>query len=416
MGQLANPNGKLPLEGLRVLDLTAFVAGPVVTTNLAYFGAEVIKVESAQRPDGFRAWAPMKGIDEWWETSSLWNGDNLNKLGITLDLTRPEGREIFLRLVPYADVVIDNFSPRVMDNFRLTYDVLKEINPSIIVVAMPGFGLSGPWRNYVNFATSMEHMSGVCHLTGYPDQPEPYNPASVSDVFGSFTTMVALLAALEHRRRTGEGQLIEVALQEAFIAATVPFDIIDYDMNHRLRGPAGNRHPWISPHGVYPCKGDDSWIAIAVSDDEEWASFREALGFPDWSTDERFATGAGRLKRAGELDKLIAGWTRNRDSRETMELLQAHGVAAGVVATDPREDPHLTAREFLVEIDRPFIGKRRYPNWQVRLSKTPGRHRKASPLLGEDTRSILSRLLGLSEKELDGLQERKIIGTGPPGA
>ncbi len=185
-----------PLEGLRVLDLTAFVAGPVLTNILAYFGAEVIKVESVQRPDGFRAWTPMPGVQKWWEASSLWNWDNLNKLGITLDLTKPEGRDLFLRLVPISDLVVENFSPRVMENFGLTYEVLNQVNPALIMVSMPGCGRTGPWRDYVSFATALEHASGICHLTGYPSEPDPFNPAAVSDVFGSMNAMVVILAAL----------------------------------------------------------------------------------------------------------------------------------------------------------------------------------------------------------------------------
>ncbi len=411
MAQSAKTNGKLPLEGIRVLDLTAFVAGPVTTTNLAYYGAEVIKVEGVLRPDGFRAYVPIQGVKEWWESSSLWNLDNLNKLGITLDLTRPEGRDVFLRLVPMADIVIENFSPRVMQNFGLSYDVLKQANPSIIVVAMPAFGLSGPWRDYVGFATPLEHISGVCTLTGYSGEPEPYNPAGVSDVFGSMTTLVALFAALEHRRRTGEGQLIEVALIEAFMAATIPFDVIDYSLNKRMRQPQGNRHPFLAPHGVYPCAGDDSWIAITVCSDEDWTSFCETIGNPSWCRDEKFATSVGRHNNADELDSLVGDWTRQHDATEAMELLQAHGVAAGVVVQDPRDDPHLNARNFLVEIDRPIVGKRRYTNWPIRLSKTPGKHWKPAPFIGEDTKKILGGLLGLSDQELADLEEKKIIGT-----
>lgn len=402
-----------PLKGLRVLELGLFVAAPAATNILAYFGAEVIKVESIQRPDSMRAHSPMRGVQMWWEASSLWNWDNLNKLGITLDLASPEGRDLFLRLIPMSDLVVENFSPRVMENFGLTYEVLSQVNPAIIMVSMPGYGRTGPWREYVSFATAMEHASGICHLTGYPSEPDPYNPAAVSDAFGSMNALVAIFAALEHRRRTGRGQFIEVPLIEAFIASTMGPDVIDFSMNRRMRGHLGNRSPFMSPHGVYPCKGDDSWIAIAVYGDSEWQRFCQALGDPPWSQDEKFATTLGRQRHVDELDRLVAEWTCLQDAMEAMFLLQAQGVAAGVVTQDVRADPHFQARGFFTEMDRPIVGKRRYPNWPIRLSRTPGKHQRPAPLLGQHNREVLSGLLGLSEDAIANLEERKIIGTKP---
>jgi crotonobetainyl-CoA:carnitine CoA-transferase CaiB-like acyl-CoA transferase len=400
----------MPFAGLKVLDLTTFWAGAYLTCYLGAYGAEIVKVESIQRPDGHRysgAWS-FEG-DRWYERSAQWQGTNLNKRDLTLDLTSEEGREMARRLVRDADIVVENFSPRVIEQFGLDYPSLTELKPDVILVRMPGFGLQGPWRDYVGWALNIEQTSGMSAVTGYADGP-PCNLQGPADPIVGVHAGVALLAALEHRRRTGEGQLIEVAQIE--VAACVTAEpVIEYSMNAIVQPRNGNRRRGYL-QGVYPTAEDDSWVALCVRDDIDWAHLVDAMGRPNLLADKRFASAEQRESAHDEFDAVVADWTRTRTAEEIVAALGARNVPAEQVLTPDRmyDNPQLDARGYYEQFEHPVTGPHRYPGWPFKMSPGPGRHhRSAPPTLGQHNDEIL-RGLGLTEDELTEMRARRVIG------
>jgi crotonobetainyl-CoA:carnitine CoA-transferase CaiB-like acyl-CoA transferase len=379
---------ELPFAGLKVLDLSTFWAGAYLTCYLGAFGADIVKIESIQRPDGFRYSGafPFEG-DDWYERSGLWQATNLNKRDLTLDLTSRRGLEIARRLAAQADVVVENFSPRVVENFGLDYDSLVALKPDVIVVRMPGFGLHGPWRDYVGWALNFEQTAGMSAVTGYADGP-PCNPQGPADPVVGVHAGVALLAALEHRRRTGEGQLIEVAQIE--VAACVTAEpVIEYSMNGVVRPREGNRRRGYL-QGVYPTADDDSWVALSVPDD-------------------------GSLDH-DVFDELVAVWTRTQKPAAIVESLRGQGIPVEPVITgEQMYDPdfigaQLDARGYYEEFEHPITGSHRYPGWPFRITPGPDRHhRSATPTLGQHNGEVL-RGLGLSDDEVAALRDERVIG------
>ena len=407
----------LPLEGIRITDVTNSWAGPYAMQLMASMGAEVIKVDSIQRLDPWRgAGTAIMDIEKPWERSPGFNSDNTDKLGITLDLTRPKGVEIFKQLVKISDVVAENYTPRVMKNFGLDYPVLKQVNPRIIMISLSAHGQTGPWKDYPGFGLSIELMNGFAQLTGYPDGPPKETGFSITDPLAGVYGMTAVMLALLHREMTGEGQYIDLSQIEA-TTCTIGDAIVDYSMNQRVQPRRGNRHPSMAPHGYYRCKGDDLWVGIAVSSDEEWQHFGKAMGNPTWTREERFADSLSRLHNQDELDKLIEEWTIQRDHNEVMDTLQKIGVAAGAVLTGAEHvnDPHLKARGTFQIVDRAVVGPHPYPipSAPMRLSKSPATIRRPAPLLGEHNEYVLKELLSMSEDEIQSLADEKIIGTEP---
>jgi crotonobetainyl-CoA:carnitine CoA-transferase CaiB-like acyl-CoA transferase len=383
---LSTVEGPLPFSGLRVLDLTTFWAGAYLTCYLGAFGADIVKVESIQRPDGHRySGAFAYEGDDWYERSPIWQGTNLNKRDLTLDLTSPRGLDTARRLAAQADVVVENFSPRVVERFGLDYDSLVSLKPNVIVVRMPGFGLQGPWRDYVGWALNFEQTSGMSAVTGYPDGP-PCNPQGPADPIVGVHAGVALLAALEHRSRTGEGQLVELAQIE--VAACVTAEpVIEYSMNGVVRPREGNRRRGFL-QGVYPTSADGVWVALSVPED-----------------------GSQRVDH-DVFDDLVAAWTRTQTPAAIMENLRAQGIPAEEVITGDRmyEIPQLDARGYYEELVHPVTGSHRYPGWPFRITPGPARHhRSAPPTLGQHNDEIL-RGLGLSEDELATLRAERVIG------
>ncbi|RUP01659.1 MAG: CoA transferase [Mycobacterium sp.] len=379
----------MPFAGLRVLDLSTFWAGAYLTCYLGAFGADIIKVESIQRPDGHRYSGayPFEGED-WYERSALWQATNLNKKDITLDLTAQGGRDIAHRLAADADVVVENFSPRVVEQFGLDYESLIAIKPDVIAVRMPGFGLEGPWRDYVGWALNIEQTSGMTAATGYAEGP-PCNLQGPADPVVGVHAGVALLAALEHRRRTGEGQLIEIAQIE--VAACVTAEpVIEYSMNGVVLPRPGNRLRGYL-QGVYPTIDGDVWVAVSLPDE----------GLLDHDM----------------FDDLVAGWTRTRKSADIVESLRAQGIPAEELATGDRmyDFAQLDARRFYQEFTHPVTGPRRYPGWPFRITPgPPSHHRAGAPTLGQHNDEIL-RGLGLSDDELAALRAQRVIGERLPG-
>jgi len=390
----------MPFSDVKVLDLSTFWAGAYLTCYLGAFGAEIVKVESIQRPDGHRysgAWA-HEG-DRWYERSGMWQGTNLNKRDITLDLSSDAGRDLVRRLVRDADVVVENFSPRVIEQFGLDYESLVDLKPDMIMVRMPGYGLKGPWRDFVGWAANFEQTSGMSAATGYADGP-PCNLQGPADPIVGVHAGVALLAALEHRRRTGEGQLIEVAQIE--VAASVAAEpVIEYSMNGVVRPREGNRQRGYL-QGVYPTAVDGEWVAISVRDDADWDGLVKVMG----RTDLRRGLGHDAF------DEAVAGWTRTLPPVVLVDTLTAQGIPAEQVLTADRmyDIAQLDTRGYYQELEHPITGAHRYPGWPFRITPGPvNHHRYPPPTLGQHNDEVLGGL-GLTDNEIDDLRERKVIG------
>ncbi|MGA8545287.1 MAG: CoA transferase, partial [Mycobacterium sp.] len=372
-----------PFAGLKVLDLTTFWAGGYLTCYLGALGADVIKVESIQRPDGFRYSAayPYEG-DDWYERSALWQATNLNKRDITLDLTSQAGRELARRLAAEADVVVENFSPRVVEQFGLDYQSLVALRPDVIAVRMPGFGLDGPWRDYVGWALNIEQVSGMSAVTGYADGP-PCNVQGPADPIVGVHAGVALLAALEHRRRTGEGQLVEVAQIEVGAAVTAE-PVIEYSMNGIVRPREGNRQRGYR-QGVYPTDTEDAWVALSVRDDNDWAALVDLMGEPALLQDDRAAN-------HDVFDKVVAAWTQTQSPANIVAALQERHIPAEKVITPEQmyDVPQLDARGYYEDFEHAITGRHRYPGWPFRITPGPSRHHRfAPPTLGQHNDQIL---------------------------
>jgi crotonobetainyl-CoA:carnitine CoA-transferase CaiB-like acyl-CoA transferase len=379
----AAPASSLPFAGLRVLDLTTFWAGAYLTCYLGAFGADIVKVESIQRPDGHRySGAFAYEGEDWYERSPIWQGTNLNKRDLTLDLTSQRGLGIARKLAAQADIVVENFSPRVVEQFGLDYESLVSLKPDVIVVRMPGYGLQGPWRDYVGWALNFEQTSGMSAVTGYPDGP-PCNPQGPADPIVGVHAGVALLAALEHRARTGVGQLVEIAQIEVAACLTAE-PVIEYSMKGAVRPREGNRRRGFL-QGVYPTADDEVWVALSV---------------PEQPIDHDV------------FDELVAAWTRSQTAATVVETLQAQGIPAELVITGDQMYgiAQLDARDYYEELEHPVTGPHRYPGWPFRITPGPRRHhRTAPPTLGQHNDEIL-RDLGLSARDVTGLRRQRVIG------
>jgi crotonobetainyl-CoA:carnitine CoA-transferase CaiB-like acyl-CoA transferase len=406
----------LPLTGLRVLELTANWAGPLAGRYLADLGAEVIKVESPRRPAtrGLH-YAGGDGRTRPYNRSGYFNKLNRNKLGIALDLSMPQGRDVFLRLVARADVVIENNSARVLTNLGLAYDDLRRVKPDIILCSMSGFGGSGPERDYVAYGSNIETVCGLSALMGYHDDPTPHRTGSYyADPVAGAHGAVAVLAALRHRDRTGQGQWIDLSLLES-AAALFGEALMDWSINQRVPPPRGNRHPRYAPQGVYPSAGADSWLALTVRTDTEWQALCGVLDRPDLSGDRALADAAGRRAQHDRLDAVIGEWSRGLDHYDAARRLQALGVPAAPVLANWEllSDPHLHARGFYVPVPHPEVGVLPFPGMPWRFSRTPAAVRGGAPCFAEHNALVFRQVLGLTEEQIAELYATEVTADEP---
>ena len=399
-----------PLKGIRVVEFTSAWAGPYATCLLGFLGAEVIKVESQQRPDHSRIISFTTGkAFQTLNESEVFNNLNLNKRSVCLNLKKPEAVEIAKRLIEISDVVMENMRPGVVPRLGLGYDAAKEVKPDIIYISSSACGQTGPDREYIGYAPTFAALAGLPHVTGYPDWP-PSNFLGSIDLRSACTSAFAILAALYYHQQTGEGQYIDLASQEAI--ATYAGDIfLDYVMNQRVPTRQGNQNDVMAPHNCYRCKGEDKWISIAVATQLEWVSLCNAMGKSDLIDDPRFVDMSHRKINEETLDGIIAEWTKNLDAYEAMTLLQNAGVAAtpSLSSEDLFTDSHLKERSIFRQVDHPVIGKSWViaPPWQ--LTETPATINSCGPLLGEHTDEIFHDHLGMSPEQIGKLKEDQVI-------
>jgi len=399
-----------PLEGVRIADFTFQWAGPYASTLLAYMGAEAIHVESSRRPDSSRRISitthrRYTGLNQ----SPVFNDINAGKLGITLDLTKPKAVKLAKRIVEVCDVVAQNMRPAVMERLGLGYEALREVKPDIIYLSSSARGAHGPECAYVGYAPGFAALGGLSHITGYPDEP-PVNMAGEIDLASATTSAFAILAALNHKQRTGEGQHIDLSSSEA-ISVLIGEVLMDYDMNRRVQSRDGNRDDIMAPHNCYRCNGDDKWVSIVVSSDEEWEAFCEAIGKPEWTKEDRFCDAHSRKQNEEELDRLIGQWTISHTHYQVMDILQKAGVAA-VPSFNSEElyrDPHLKERGLFTEIDCPAGGKQIVVSPPWKFSVTPVTIYGRGPLFGEHNQYVFGELLGMSNKEIKSLIDEQVI-------
>ncbi len=390
---------RLPLAGIRVLDLSRAWAGPYGTRYLADFGAEVIKVETGKYPDGRQPDNPGYGEI------------NRNKRSVTLNFQTAEGQGLLRRLVAVSDVVVENFSPRVMVKYDLDYAHLKEVRSDLIMISLPGLGRQGPHGDYVSFGGPLMAYTGMSYLWGHPDSP-PNARVKVAqpDYIAAATQTLAVMAALHHRAATGEGQHVEIAQVETTIAAMEGV-YLDYFANGTVAGPMGNRDPNAVPQGCYPCLGHEAWCVVSCTTDAQWRALATMIGGEALADDAGLATAEQRWQRHDELDELISNWTRDRTSYQVMRDLQAAGVPAGVMQTaeDLWRDVHLRARDYAVMMAHHDLGTLEHAGMSVRLHATPGQIQRSVGPMGEANEEVFRGLLGLSESELGRLMATGVI-------
>ncbi|WP_419847130.1 CaiB/BaiF CoA transferase family protein [Candidatus Poriferisocius sp.] len=408
----ARTEPSLPLAGLRVCDLATFWAGPVASCLFSALGADVIKVESIQRCDGMR-YASGLQREDLWEWSPVTHGANTGKRSVTLDLSSDDGLAQVKRLVEMSDIVIENYSPRVVENFGLDWDEVHRLNPNAIMVRMPAFGLDGPWRDRTGFAMTIEQASGLAFLTGDPEG-RPLVPRGMCDQLGGMHAVFATLLAVEHRAQTGEAQLVEVPLIEAGLNAAAE-QVIEWSAYGQLLQRQGNRSPYSAPQGIYAAPGEDRWVVISVDQDAQWPALAHLLGREDWvawaSRDERHA-------HHDEIDAAISAWVADRDRDAAVdELLEAGVPAAPVISgRESVDNPQLVARGHQQWMDHVVVGRVPYPSFPGRFNGQYHRLGRPAPTLGEHNEEILRDVLGLDASEIARLAEAKVIGTRPAHA
>lgn len=414
----------LPLSGIRVLDFSNIWSGPHCTRLLADLGAEVIKIESPRRPDLIRGpvrpSSPHEGTypdDEPgrrpYNRHGYFNERNRNKLGLAIDAASPRGREVILDLAAVSDVVLDNYAAGVMERLGLGYDRLRGARPDIIVVSMSGFGATGPERDYVGYGATFDYLAGYASVTGYRDGVPQNLGINAGDPVAALHAAGAILAGLIYRRATRRGQFVDLSQRESATRLSVEL-LLEYQLAGREPPLRGNRHPTIAPHGVYPCAGDDRWVAIVAENDRQWVALCRAMGEPGVAFDPRFGDVVSRVRHAEALDELISRWTMVREREDVVAVLRGAGVPCGPVntAADLYENPHLRARGFLRRIAHPEAGVHEYFGlpWRTAGLEMPLR---PAPCFGEHNGEVLRRILGYDEGRIRALEAAGVLASEP---
>ena len=413
----------LPLQGLRIIDISNVFSLPYAGGLLADLGAEVIKVEGPARLDVSRGGA-FSGVhpdnepgDDPWNRSSTYNLLNRGKKSLAIDLRRPEEREARKDLIRVSDVLTENFTPRVMRGWELDYPNATKLNPKIIMVSCSGYGPQGPYAQYPAQATTQEATHGLAHVTGYRGGVPSKAGQSFVDFLATWALVMGTTLALRYRHRFGKGLWVDVAMYQ--LGCTMVADrILDWEANHRLGERIGNRHPWLAPQGCYRCAGDDAWCVVSVHDGEEWAALCRVIGRPELTDAPGFASNEGRRHNHDGIDSIIETWTLTRSKFEAMEQLQSAGVRAGAVfnARDMHLDPHAKARGLLETVCFPpdrGIGQRMIIGRPWKLSRTPLAARGPAPCLGQHNHEVLCEMLGYDETRYATLEAAGVIGTQP---
>lgn len=403
-------NKKLPLEGIRVADFTWVWAGPFCTLQLAHLGAEVIRIETATRPCVTRLLPPWPDNTPGINRSGYFNQYNQGKRSLTLDLKKPEAREIAKQLVAKSDIVTENFAGGVIDRMGLGYDVLRRLKPDIIMISLSGYGATGPEKEHISYGPAQVPMSGMSSLTGYKGWRPMHVGISYGDPNAGLHGAFAVLCALMYRARTGKGQYIDLSQWETS-TAMVAEGLLDYSMNGTQPERDGNRDPHMAPHGVFRSAGEDRWVSLAVRNEAEWQHFCTVINRPALATDSRFATLAKRKENEDALDSLITEWTLTRSPEEATEQLQAAGIPAAPSMSnkDLSTDPHLNNRPIFVYLEHPEVGVKQHVGIPWQLSKTPLSVRRPGSLLGQDTDYVLRDILGYSAEEISALRDRQML-------
>jgi benzylsuccinate CoA-transferase BbsF subunit len=390
---------KMALEAIKILDFSWAFAGPFIAAYLGDYGAKVIKLESHSRLDMTRVTSPYKDGITGVDRSGCFPVVNNSKYSITLNLKHPRASEIISKLITWSDVVVENFGAGVMERLGLGYEKLKEIRPDIIMLSATIQGQTGPHSTFVGYGWNTTALTGIGNLTGWPDRSPVGTLQAYPDSIVPWFGVVAILAALDYRRRTGRGQYIDVSQYETTCHFLAPL-LLNYVANNRVAMRDGNHSSYAAPHGVYRCRGDDKWCAISVFSEIEWQAFCRVLGSPVWTTEERFSSLQGRKENEEELDRLIEQWTVNFTPEEVMTLMQEAGVPAGVVKTNKEifEDPQLIHRNYFQIVEHSEIGKCYQQAWPIRLSESPAIIRPA-PCLGEHNEYVFTKIIGLSDEE-----------------
>ena len=405
---------QLPLEGIRVLDLTNWWAGPFGTGVLAALGAEVIHIESPTRIDGMRTTGGRITTEgDWWELSSHFLSVNANKLGVALDLRTTQGQSLLGQLIDCSDLLVENFTPRVLEKFGVTWEEVHERNPACSLIRMPAFGLSGPWRDHTGFAQTMEQVSGLAWLTGHRND-QPRVQGGPSDPNAGLHGAFAALVALATRDVAGRGVLIEVPMVESALNAAAEL-VIEHTANCATLERMGNRAPSVAPQGLYRCLGSDSWLAISVESDDQWQRLYRVLGEPAWAGIPRLETLEGRLREHDSLDRYLSEWAATKDGRATAEVLLAAGVPAAS-ARDPRalyDHPQFVYRKFHETFEHTTVGARLAPTLPFRFKSVTGWIRCPAPRFGEHNRAVLRDLLDLPETTIEDFETLGVIADRP---
>ena len=387
---------QLPLQGIRVLDLSWIIAGPTATRLLASMGAEVIKVGSARRPDPSTRGPAFQAY-------------NQSKLYASLNLSKPEGRELVKRLLAISDVVIENFAAGVIERLGLGYDVVRAARPDIIMVASSGTGHFGPHTDYVAYGSLLQHYTGWNSISGHPNRP-PVTGGLWADPWVGMELAMVTVASLNNRALTGEGQYVDFSMAEA-LSACLPEAVLDYQMNDRVKEPMGNRDDWYAPHGVYHCFGSDRWVAIAVTNGSEWAALCGLIGRSDLTSNLKYATAEGRRQFQDELGTAITEWTMQHEDIEAMRLLQQAGVPAGPSQDILRvfQEPQLSEAGYFNRVKTRDGEERDLPGLPWRFEGTQAPILTEAPVLGEHNDYIYGELLGLSQGVVARMVEEQII-------